>query len=226
MVFVGEGKGADALGPFWRRLKRCGVQIEAVATDMSPAYVGAVQRHLPEAVLVFDRFHVVKLMNDKLSDIRRELQREADRSEKDVLKGTRWLLVRGSEKLEGREAERERLERALELNAPLATAYYLKEDLRQLWEQASKEIAARFLEGWIERARASGLRQLRQMADTLSLHREGLLAHYDVAISTGPLEGTNTKIQLLKRQAFGFRDRNFFKLRIYALHEARFTFVG
>lgn len=226
VVFVGEGKGADALDPFWRRLKQSGARIEAVATDMSPAYVGAVRRHLPEAELVFDRFHVVRLMNDKLSDIRRELQREADRSEKDVLKGTRWLLVRGSENLEGREPERQRLERALELNAPLAVAYYLKEDLRQLWAQPSKEVAARFLEGWIERARASGLRQLRQMAETLSLHREGLLAHYDFPISTGPLEGTNTKIQLLKRQAFGFRDRAFFKLRIYALHEARFSFVG
>jgi transposase len=77
---------------------------------------------------------------------------------------------------------------------PFASAYYLKEDLRQLWSQPSKEVASAFLDGWLERARAKGIRQLITMSNTLSLHREGLLAYYDVPISTGPLEGTNNKI--------------------------------
>ena len=60
----------------------------------------------------------------------------------------------------------------------------------------------------------------------LQLHREGLLAYYDVPISTGPLEGTNTKIKLLQRQAYGYRDQEFFRLRIFALHETRYELVG
>ena len=70
-MFVGNGKGADALGPSWQRRRRAQVRIEAVATDMSPAYIAVVLTHLPEAILVFDRFHVMKLYHDGLSDLRR-----------------------------------------------------------------------------------------------------------------------------------------------------------
>ena len=73
VVFVGDGKGADALKPFWKRLRPSGAKIEAVAMDMSAAYRGAVSTHLKEAVIVFDHFHVIKLFNDKLSDLRRSL---------------------------------------------------------------------------------------------------------------------------------------------------------
>jgi transposase len=226
VVFVGDGKGAEALDPFWKRLSRARASIEAVALDMSQAYILAVQTHLPGATLVFDHFHVVKLMNDKLSDLRRELQRKAEEKEKEVLKGTRWLLLKNPKKLDDTRDEGERLRAALELNAPLAAAYYLKEDLRQLWNQPDQESATEFLEDWIERARATDIRQLQQMANTLSLHRTGLLAYYDVPISTGPLEGTNNKIKTLQRQAYGLRDTEFFRLRIYALHETRLELVG
>lgn len=226
VVFVGDGKGSDALEPFWKRLRQSGATIEAVAIDMSQAYIRAVKEHLPDAVLVFDHFHVVKLMNDKLSDLRRELQCQAEEEQKAVLKGTRWLLVKNPENLREDNDEAGRLREALALNASLAAAYYLKEDLRQAWDQKTKDQARRFLKGWIERARATGIRQLRQMANTLSLHREGILAYYDVPISTGPLEGTNTKIKLLQRQAYGYRDQEFFRLRIFALHETRRVLVG
>lgn len=226
VVFVGEGKGTKALDPFWKRLRGSGARIQAVAIDMSQAYILAVRTHLPEATLVFDHFHVVKLMNDKLSALRRELQRQAQEKDKEVLKGTRWILLKNPKNLGETRDEQERLRAALELNAPLAAAYYLKEDLRQLWSQPDKQSATTFLVGWIERARATGIRQLRQMANTLSLHRTGLLAYYDVPISTGPLEGTNNKIKTLQRQSYGFRDPDFFRLKIYALHETRLKLVG
>ena len=73
VVFIGDGKGSESLDPFWKKLKRQKVTIEAVASDMSPAYVGAIEKNLPEAVHVTDPFHVVKLFNDKLSILRREL---------------------------------------------------------------------------------------------------------------------------------------------------------
>jgi len=122
--------------------------------------------------------------------------------------------------------ERARLEEALALNRPLATAYYLKEDLRQFWEQPGKRQAERFLNDWIARASSSGVRMLQQFAQTLQSHRHGLLNYYDYPITTAALEGTNNKIKTLQRQAYGFRDREFFKLRIYALHESRYALVG
>ena len=227
VVFVGDGKGADALKPFWKRLRPSGAKVEAVAMDMSGAYQSAVRAHLPKAVIVFDHFHVVKLFNDKLSDLRRALYREAtDVQHKDVLKGTRWLLLKNAENLDPKKDEKSRLKEALKLNEPLATAYYMKEDLRRFWEQPGKRFATTFLDGWIRRAEASGIRILQQMAKTLAAHRSGLLAYYDVMISSGPLEGTNNKIKTMKRQAYGFRDREFFKLKILAIHETKYALVG
>jgi transposase len=227
VVFVGDGKGADALKPFWKRLRPSGAVIEAVAMDMSGAYHSAVRAHLPKAAIVFDHFHVIKLFNDKLSDLRRALYREAtDVQQKEVLKGTRWLLLKNPENLDEAKDETGRLRAALKLNAPLATAYYLKDDLRRFWEQPGKHFATTFLDGWIRRAEASGIKILQQMAKTLAAHRSGLLAYYDVMISSGPMEGTNHKIKTMKRQAYGFRDREFFKLKILAIHETKYALVG
>ena len=227
VVFVGDGKGAEALEPFWARLRRQQVRIQAVATDLSPAYISAVLTHLPDAVHVFDHFHHIKLYNDGLADLRRQLYREATRvRDQKVLKGTRWLLLKNPENLDPGRQESERLAAALELNQPLALAYYMKEDLRQIWQQKDKASAAAILQGWVERALASGIRTLKKFAKTLALYRRGILAWYDYPISTGPLEGTNNKIKTMQRQAYGFRDLEFFKLKILALHETRYALVG
>jgi len=227
VVHVGDGKGADALKPFWERLRPSGASIEAVAMDMSAAYRRTVATHLPGAKIVFDRFHVVKLFNDKLSDLRREVHREAaDVLRKRVIKGTRWLLLKSPENLDGDKDERRKLEEALALNKPLATAYYLKEDLRRFWDQPGKRFATAFLNDWIRRAGASGIRMLQRMAATLAGYRTGLLAYYDARITSGPMEGTNNKIKTMRRQAYGFRDKEFFKLKILAIHESRYALIG
>lgn len=227
VVFVGDGKGAEALEPFWGRLRAAKAKVEAVATDMSPAYILAVRENLGDAIHVFDHFHVVKLFNEKLSDFRRELYREAtEQMDKDVLKGTRWLLLKNPENLDPKKKERERLEEALRMNQPLATVYYMKEDLRQIWMQPDKATASQVLDDWMRRAEASCIKVLQQFAGTLAMHRTGILAYYDCRISTGPLEGTNNKIRTMQRQAYGFRDKEFFKLKIYALHEAKYALVG
>src|SRR4051812_8677367 len=150
VVFVGDGKGADALKPFWKRLRPSRAKIEAVAMDMSAAYRQAVSTHLKEAVIVFDHFHVVKPFNERLSDLRRALYREAtDVMHKEVLKGTRWLLLKNPENLDAEKDEKKRLEEALALNKPLAVAYYLKDDLRRLWEQPRKRVCPGFVHCWL-----------------------------------------------------------------------------
>jgi transposase len=226
VVFVGDGKGADALKPFWKRLRPSGAKIEAVAMDMSAAYRGAVSAHLKTAVIVFDHFHVIKLFHDKLSDLRRSLYHRAEADQKKVLKGARWLLLKNPENLDTDKDEKVRLEEALALNKPLATAYYMKEDLRRFWEQPGKRFATAFLNDWLRRAEASGVKMLQQMAKTLAAHRSGLLAYYDAMITSGPLEGTNNKIKTMKRMAYGFRDPEFFKLKILAIHETKYALVG
>lgn len=227
VVYVGDGKGAEALEVFWKRLKRSKANIKAVAIDMSPAYISAVSENLKEAAIVFDHFHVVKLFNEKLSKLRRDLYRElSDSLEKTVLKGTRWLLLKNSDNLNNKRNEQQRLQEALQLNQPLACAYYMKEDLRYLWSQTNKDKASTYLQDWVARAKASGVAMLMKFANTLLAHKSGILAYYDFPISTGPLEGTNNKIKTMKRQAYGFRDKEFFKLKIMAIHRTKYALVG
>jgi len=227
VVFVGDGKGVEALEPFWKKIKSSGAKIKAVAMDMSPAYIRAVTEHLKKATIVFDHFHVIKLFNEKLDEFRRKLYSEATTAlEKRVLKGTRWLLLKNPDNLDETRNEHQRLQDAIQLNQPLAVAYYMKEDLRQLWAQQDKKSAQSFLDDWIKRAQASDVIMLHKFANTLSMHCKGILSYDIFPISNAPLEGTNNKIKTLKRQAYGFRDKKFFKLKIMALHESKYALVG
>jgi len=229
VVFVGDGKGSDALEPFWKRLRRHRkVKIEAVAIDMSPAYIKAVRENLKTAVVVFDHFHVIKMFNEKLSDFRRQLFNNTnDKSHRSVIKGTRWLLLTAKEKLEKNQDKADRLSRALKINRPLATVYYMKEDLRQVWSWSDKKTAEWHLKSWIEMAKSSDISMLTKFAKTLEKHFEGILAYFDFdCLSTGPLEGTNNKIKTMQRKAYGYRDMEFFKLKIMALHETKYALVG
>src|SRR6185295_7968315 len=111
-------------------------------------YIDAVRGQLPDATLVFDRFHVMKLFNDKRSQLRRQLYHQATADHRRVLKGVRWLLVKRPDHLDRARGERERLDEALRLNEPLATAYYLKEELGEFWEQDDEDEATAFLLDW------------------------------------------------------------------------------
>lgn len=226
ILFVGQGKKAESLAPFWRRLRAARARIEAVAMDLSPAFLAAVEAHLPNATIVHDRFHIVKLMNDKLSQLRRELYHHATKLQQQVLKGSRWLLLMNPENLDPVKSEPQRLQKALRLNASLAVAYYLKEDLRQLWEQPDKETARLKLLDWYQQAMASGVRVLQVFARTLLANQWRILSWYDYPISTGPLEGLNNKIKTMQRQHYGLRDREFFELKLHQLHEAKYALVG
>jgi transposase len=102
----------------------------------------------------------------------------------------------------------------------------MEEDLRLLWSLPNKAAAEAHPRDWMARAEASGVKILEGMARTLRTHKRGILAYFDHRISTGPREVTNNKIKTRQRQAYGFRDREFFVLRIYALHTARYELVG
>ena len=218
ILYVGDGKGADALDKFWKK-----VEIKYVATDLSAAFTASVFENCPNAVHVFDHFHVVKLMNEKLDDIRRNVYNmEKDINKRKVLKGTRYLLLSNGEDIFDSNYKT-RLDNALAMNEPLSKAYYQKEHLREIWSQVHKEDAERVLEDWVKQAQESKIPQLMKMSMTLLAHRRGILAWYDCHISTGKVEGINNKIKVMKRNAYGFRDDKYFELRLYALHDCSIT---
>lgn len=225
VVYIGDGKDAKALDGFWKKVRRRGLRIEAVATDLSAAFIASVHQHAPEATLVFDHFHVVKLMNEKIDDIRRAIYRdETDINKREVLKGSRWLLLRhGADIFDLK--HKNRLENALALNKDLYTAYYLKEGLGEIWAQVNKEEAERVLLDWVQQARDSKVPKLITMSNTLMAHRTGILAWYDFHISTGKVEGINNKIKTMKRKAYGYRDERFFDLKVLSIHAGTYAFL-
>ncbi len=153
-----SSEGYEALLPFWQRVKKSKCKITGVSTDLGQAYISATLENLPGVPLVFDRFHVVKLMSDALTETRRRLYRELKEViRKDALKGSTWILLKNPAHLSAIHNEEARLKKALELNAPLVADYNMKEDLRQFWEQPDRETAEKVIDDWVERARKSGI---------------------------------------------------------------------
>ena len=224
VLYIGNGKGSDALIDFWKKIKRAKAKIEAIAVDMSPAFTYAIKTNCPGAVIVYDHFHVIKKMNDSLSDLRRQVQNEANAQGKKTLKGTRWLLLSNIENLSGSKSTN--LKTALKLNKPLSVGYYMKEELRQLWKMHNLEEASEALELWCKKARESKVIVLEKMAKLLVKHKEGILNYYKYRISTGPIEGFNNKAQTMKRQAYGYRNKEFYKLKLMTLHLKKYALTG
>ena len=146
IVYVAKGQGAAALSKFWRALRLSKARIAAVTMDMSAACWAAVAENLPEAAVVFDRFHLVKLVNEKLDDLRRAMVREATGLMKKAVKGIRYLLLTRRENVGPDQLPRR--EEALKTNEPLNIGYLLKEALGLLWSQRSRQDMADFLKEW------------------------------------------------------------------------------
>ena len=224
IVWVAKGKQGKTLRPFWRALRKAKARIQAVCCDLSAAYWGAVVEHLPEAAVVFDRFHLVKLMNEKLDDLRRALWREATGLMKRVVKGTRYLLLMRLDNLG--EEQLPRLEAAVKANEPLWMGYVVKEMMGLIWSQATKKKMASYLKEWCVVAAGSGVRQLKSIAKTVTQHAWGILNWWEHPVSNGRMEGINNKVKAMLRAAYGYRDERFFILRLLGLHEAKFRLSG
>jgi transposase len=221
VLCVVEGRGADCLREFARRLKLAKAKIRAVAVDMAGGYTRWVRENLPTATIVYDHFHVIKLMNEKLDQVRREAVRNAaSEQEAKVIKGKRWLLLHGIERLEP--DARKELQSLYQANRPIAIASMLKEKLRSIYRDCpDAESAATELKYWCELAEVSELGPVKTMADTIRNHWQGILAYWDTGLTTGRLEGFNNKIRWLIRQAFGYADDEYFFLKIFDLPKLR-----
>jgi len=227
VLYTAEGKDHECLEPFFQRLRRSGARLKAVAMDLSKAFAQAVQLYWPhEVAIVHDHYHIVSNMNDVIDKVRRDEQNRVEGQGKQVIKGSRYLLLRAREKLETMPDKQARLNTLLAINETLHKVYLLKEDLRLFWSQLFKDDAKDFIEKWIKEARAMDNPYVTRFAKTVESHIEGILAWYDHPISSGPLEGLNNKIKVLKRSAYGFRDPEFFGLRILFIHESRFRLSG
>jgi len=224
IIFAVEGRRKEDIAPFLTVLREKAKNLQAIAMDMSTSYIPAVQEMLPMVDIVFDHFHVNGLLNKALDDVRKAEQAKLNTEEGKVLKGSRFLFLSNYENLV--DEKQEQLKNLLEINAPLFKAHALKEQFRGFWNLSREEDAERFLDQWTYDAFNSGIPKIKTVSHTLRLHRKGLLNYFKYRINNGAAEGINNKIKTMKRQAYGFRDIEYFKLRLYHLHESRYAFVG
>jgi transposase len=187
--------------------------VEVCCADMWDAYHKAAQEHLPNAIQVADRFHVMKNLNDALSKARRTIQNQADEATKMLLKGCRWLLVRNRENLTAEETEK--LESMLTASQELRTCYALKEDFRRCFNQMTdRQTAEEALRDWITRVEACGFKALQTFVKTLLNWWECILNYFDGRHSNGFAEGVNLKIKMINRRGFGYRNFQHFRLHV------------
>lgn len=219
VLWVGNGNSRTAVRPFFEALGTAGCRrIRAVAMDMNAAFALEVKKHCPYAEIVYDLFHVVSKYGREVIDRVRvdEANRlRDDKPARKVIKSARWLLLRNPENLPG-EAARIRLAELLEANQALMITYILKDDLREIWRQPSRKLAIRAWNEWIRRALASAVKPLVRFAKRLLPYRDGIISHATWQINTSILEGFNNKIKVIKRMAYGYRDSEYFFMKIKA----------
>ena len=224
IVHAVEGRSVDAITPFLKKIARRAPRLKAVAIDMSHSYRKAIQEQLPCVEIVYDRYHISALINRAIDDLRREEHQRASSESKSFMKGSRYLLLRNYENLDPN--GRHRLQSLLSVNHSLLTMYTMKEQLHSFWHLATRQEALSFLYNWCFDALNSGIKQLVKIGMTLYRHQEGLLGYFTHRITNAVTEGLNNKIKTLKRQAYGFRDMEYFKLRLYHLHTQRYALSG
>lgn len=224
IVHAVEGRSVEDIKPFLEKLSKRARKLRAIAMDLSPSYTSAVKQYLPGVDIVFDRFHVMKLLNEVLDELRRKEREKYIAAGSDVGKGDRFLFLRNFEDLDDK--QRSKLDRLFKVNESLAKAHTMKEQFRTFWDKPSKKEGAKFLCHWIYEAVHSRIKPLMRVGKTILRHYEGLLSYFDHFISNGKAEGINNKIKVLKRSGYGYRDMEYFTLLLYDLHEKTTALVG
>jgi transposase len=204
VVWAQPGKNADTLKAFFDELgsERCR-KLEAVTIDMSGAYIKAVTECSPQAQLIFDRFHVQRLVQDAVDEVRRDEARAATSDEeRKELKGTRWPLLKSFWNLSLFETKR--LAALQRDNKRLYRAYLLKEAMVGVLDCRADWLAEQKLDEWIRWARRSRLEPFKRVAATIREHADGILAYVRSGLSNGRTEGLNGKARTITRRSYGF----------------------
>ena len=215
LIWVHEGRTSDTLAQFLTALPKETVDgIEAVALDMGPAYRKAVEEYLPEAAIIFDRFHVMQNYSKVIRNQRRiEFRRASRKEDQELIKGSLYLLLKNPEKL--KPGQKEKLQSLRDSNDNLNLIYILKEQLQQLWVQPeSFESMQERLECWCQIADESGLYYLKKFAKSLRRHVVGICNYARFPLTTARIEAGNVAIGMIRKRARGIRDTEYFKLKI------------
>ncbi len=213
LIWVEVGRTSDVFSSFLKRLPtETAKNIEAVAMDMGPAYQKSVRECLPNADIVFDRFHVMKNYSDAIKNQRRTEFRKADQKGKELLKGCHYLLLKNAEKLSDKQSNK--LNKLLDENANMSKLYILKEQLQALWSNSDVKVMGEQLEQWCELAEQTNMVYIRKFAKSLRRHKVGICNYAKYQLTSARIEAGNVAIGMIRKRARGIRDSEYFKLKI------------
>jgi transposase len=213
VIYATHGNDGRAIGRFvrWLGRKRC-CRIRVVVTDMHDPYLKVLRRQLPQAALVFDHFHVSKVVHDALDEIRRRLQRELPPPGRRIIKGQRYVLLRARATLSKK--DQVSLQELLAANTDLTAGYLLKEAFREVFTARHRREGKKRLRVWERQVRESGVPELLKVLDTIARRRAGIVNFFQYHVANGMAEGFNNVVGTIKQQAYGFHDRDYLKLKI------------
>jgi transposase len=205
IVWCAPGRNAQTLQAFFDELGERASSIRAVSIDMSGGYEKAIRENAPAAEVCFDPFHVVRLAQRAVDQVRRDEWNAHERSHTPKgkwIKGTRWSLLKSPEKQTvGQLALLSEVQQA---NKPMFRAFLLKEELRLLYQLDDARLAPQHLDAWLAWASRSRLEAFVKLARTIRRHRAGILAAIRLGLNNGRLEGLNSRIRLISHRSFGF----------------------
>lgn len=189
--------------------------IEYASLDMWDPYIKAIQDCCPQAKLVFDKFHVVKKVNEALDTVRKKEFANADQEERKKMKHKRFVILRRPNSLD--REQKEQLDQLMKGNEGLYKAYLLKEQVLSIFEDTESifEQIQQRLKMWLENVFSNEMKEFYGVANTIINHLDGILNYFRYGMTNAIAEGFNTKINILKRRAYGFRDIEYFILKIY-----------
>ena len=203
VVWAREGKNADTLRAFFEELgPERSARIEAVTIDMSQAYITAVSECAKNAQVIFDRFHVQRLVQNALDEVRRAEVRTVEESgERAALKHTRFALLKNPWNLTA--LEHTKLTELPKTNATLYRAYLMKESFAAILDRKQPNVVRSKLVEWTSWAAHSGIKPFAKTARTITKHLEGLVAYVSTGLSNAASEGTNGKVRTITRRSYG-----------------------
>lgn len=215
LLWVGDDRTEEAVEPFFTQemgARRCHT-LRVVCMDMWAPYANLVREHATNAQILFDRFHIVKHLNEAVDEVRRSEMRRLSLKERVVFKRSRWLLLKNPWNLNA--DQKDRLSTLVKWNAPIVRAYYLKESFQLFWDYRQPGRAKAHLEKWMSAAMRSRLEPFKNFVRLLRGHLDGILPWTKLRLSNGAVEGMNNKIKSISHRAFGFRSAKNFIAAIY-----------
>jgi transposase len=214
VIWVGRKRQKDTLDNFFKDIGKIkSNRIDLAVLDMWDPYIASIKEHCPNGEMVFDKFHIIKKVNEALDTIRKKEFADATVREKLNMKRKRFIILKREKNLN--EKQKERLNELMENNETLYKSYLLKEQISDIFDEVDYSVAVNRLRDWIKNVDESNNEEFKNVIKTFSRYWYGIRNYFKYKVTNAGSEGINTKINVIRRKAYGYWDLDYFILKIF-----------